>query len=102
MEPTGRANARPMTGSAQSGSVFPLTEIGRIGATIATPIRGQNTRTDIAVQRGKWPIGWRRYQPVLDRIEMNIVGAALEIPVISYGVFPKALLPNGIFAAMIA
>jgi hypothetical protein len=33
---------------------------------------------------------------------MYVIGAAFEIPFITNGVPPKALLPKGIFAAMIA
>jgi hypothetical protein len=39
---------------------------------------------------------------MLDRVEMNVVGAAFEIGVIANGVFPKALLPKRIFAPMVA
>jgi hypothetical protein len=38
---------------------------------------------------------------MFDGVEMNIVGAAFEIAVISNGVFPKALLPKPIFAPMV-
>jgi hypothetical protein len=39
---------------------------------------------------------------MLDRVEVNIAGAAFEIAVIANGVFPKALLPKRIFASIVA
>jgi hypothetical protein len=36
---------------------------------------------------------------MLDRVEMNVVGAAFEIAVIANGVFPKTFLPKRIFAS---
>jgi hypothetical protein len=38
----------------------------------------------------------------VDRIEMHIISAALEISFVTNGVFPKSLLPNRIFTATIA
>ncbi len=39
---------------------------------------------------------------MLDWVVMDVINAAFEIPVITNGVFPKALLPKRIFTAMIA
>jgi hypothetical protein len=39
---------------------------------------------------------------MLDRVEVNVVDAALKIPVVAYGVFPETLLPERIFATTIA
>jgi hypothetical protein len=54
------------------------------------------------MQRGKRPSYGRRHQPVLDRIEMDVVSAPFKILVISNGMFPEPPLPNGVFASVIA
>ena len=70
--------------------------------TVAAPVLGQYPDADVPMQRGERPVGWGRDQPMLDWIEMDIISTAFEIPVVANGVFPKALLPKRIFAAMIA
>jgi hypothetical protein len=35
-------------------------------------------------------------------IEVNVVGAALEISIVTNGMLPKALLPKRVFASMVA
>ena len=40
------------------------------------------------------PIGCTAGMPVLDRVEVNVVDVALEIPVIAQHVFPESMLPD--------
>jgi hypothetical protein len=60
-----------------------LTEIAVICETTATPIPDQHSSAGISMQRGRRPRGWRGHQSMLDRVEMNVVGAAFEIAVIA-------------------
>src|SRR5205085_10761310 len=87
---------------AQSGSISALTEIGVVCETTATPVPGKYAGANVSMQRGKRPPGWRQDQSMLDRVEMNVVGAAFEIAVIANSVFPKTLLPKRVFASRVA
>src|SRR3990172_41881 len=40
------------------------------------------------------PIGCTAGMPMLDRVEVNVVDVALEIPVIAQHVFPESMLPD--------
>jgi hypothetical protein len=39
---------------------------------------------------------------VLDRIEVNVIDVALEIPVVADGVLPEATLPKRVFSIRVA
>jgi hypothetical protein len=101
--PDERNSARAeMTGSAKSGSVSTLAEVGVICETTASPIPREHAGARISMQGRERPRGWRRHQSMLDRVEMKVVGATFEIAVIANGVFPEALLPKRILAPMVA
>src|SRR5882724_4915536 len=93
------AKRRPMTGSAQSGSICAFAEIGVLHMTVTAPVLAQYPDADVPMQRGERPVGWGRDHPMFDRIEMDIISTAFEIPVVANGVFPKALLPKRIFGS---
>src|SRR5262249_10582550 len=61
----------------------------------------QDPLLHIAVQRSEGPRTRRRYQPMLDRVEVNIICASLEIALIADGVLPKATLPQRILTALV-
>ena len=46
------------------------------------------------MERRKWPIPDPRHQPMLDRIDMNIIDMTRDIVVIANGVLPIAPLPT--------
>lgn len=45
------------------------------------------------------PIDRVRDQPVFDRIDVHIIHMCLEIAFVTYGVFPKAFLPQIVIPA---
>jgi hypothetical protein len=92
-----------MERSAIRGLLGTLSKVGYIrrGAS-STPIARQYAGANVSVQGRKRPFHRRRHQSMLDRVEMNIVRAALKVVVVADRVFPKASLPKRILAAVIA
>ncbi len=50
MEPTGRANARPMTGSAKSGAIFAASRSRTCGGRLAAPLASSTSNSQPAAQ----------------------------------------------------
>jgi len=86
----------------KSRSPPPLAEIHPGFADIARPVGWQQAAPDIGVQRRVRPIARPAHQSVLDRIEVDVVDVSLEILLVPNGVFPKAPLPQRIFAIAMA
>ena len=74
-------------------SIRTLTEIGIAHAAVTTPIAWQDSGSNVLMQRGERPGRGRRHEPMLDRIEMDVIGASFEITVVANGVLPETLLP---------
>ena len=66
--------------------------------TIAGPVDRIIAKPHMAMKRGPCPVAYARDQPMLDRIDVDVVDMAHEIAFIAYGMLPIAALPDSAFA----
>src|SRR5437763_1951424 len=83
-------------------SAPPLAEIHTGFVDVARPVGWQQIAPDIDAERRIRPIAGPAHQSVLDRVEVHVVDVSLEILLIANGVFPKAPLPECVFAIAMA
>jgi len=65
---------------------------------VATPILGEETSLDVAVEAGVWPIDDLRHKAVFDWIVVDVVNMPFKISIISDRVLPITSVPNALFA----
>jgi hypothetical protein len=65
---------------------------------IAGPILGIDSKLDHAMERRIRPIPDPRHEPVLDRVDMDVIHMTREVVLIAYGMLSVAPLPNSAFA----
>jgi len=61
---------------------------------ITSPINGQYTLVDVAMEAAEGPIAYSGDEAVLHRIEVYVVNMPLQIRVVTNGVLPEAPLPD--------
>jgi hypothetical protein len=71
-----------------------LSEIATRLANLISPILGQQSLRDVTMKAAVRPIAHLRYMSMLHRIEVDVVDVALQVGIISNGMFPIATLPN--------
>ena len=74
--------------------LFPI----QIEGIFASPVPEIHTIPHITVERRMRPVGYPFHIPMLYRIEMNVVGMALEIQFVPDLMFPEPTLPDRRFA----
>jgi hypothetical protein len=65
---------------------------------IACPILGIDSKLHHTMERRIRPIADSRHEPVLDRVDMDVIHMTREIVLIANGMFPIAPLPDATFA----
>jgi hypothetical protein len=65
---------------------------------VSAPVTREVSTFDVAMEAAMGPFHDGRDQAMLHRIEMDVVDVMREIVIVADGVFPKASLPNSLFA----
>src|ERR1700694_5734250 len=76
----------------------PFAKLSTVIRDIACPILGIDSELHHTMERRIGPIAGSRHEPMLDRVDMDVIHMTREIVLIANGMLPIAPLPDATFA----
>ena len=62
------------------------------------PVGGIHTAPDVAMEARIWPFADRARETMFDRLEVDVIRVALEIPLVTNDMLPEPALPDSALA----